>query len=112
MQGHRTGGARRCGSDFPRSREPGRGRLAADAVFTRSADDAAVWLLQLGSDATVRRQLASQEVPERVSLCGERHVRVRTAAIHLAFREHLLRRVLDVQRMLGNMVLFLSLIHI
>ena len=42
----------------------------------------------------------------RASLCGERHVRVRTAAIHLAFREHLLRRVLDVQRMLGNMVLF------
>ena len=64
--------------------EPARGRLRADAVFARSADDAAVWLLQPGADATARRQLASQEVPERASLCGERHVRVRTAAIHLA----------------------------
>ena len=76
--------------------EPARGRLVADAVFARCADAPAVWLLQPGADATARRQLASQQVPQRVSLCGERHVRVRTAAIHLAFREHLLRRVLDV----------------
>ena len=45
-------------------------------------------------------------LPQRSTICGSDHAPVRTAKIHTAFREKLLRRMLDAQKLLSNMVLF------
>ena len=46
------------------------------------------------------------EFPKVITACGTDHIPVRTAKIHAAFREKLLRQMLAGQRVLCNMVLF------
>ena len=66
-----------------------------------------VWYL---CDSTKTHQAAEDaalaSLPHRVTICGSDHTPVRTAKIHTAFREKLLRRMLDAQKVLSNMVLF------
>ena len=73
-------------------------RPAVSAKFQRQRGEH-VW--QLNEEATrVEHSLSDQSlasIPQRATICGTDHVPVRTAKIHTAFREKLLRRMLDAQ---------------
>ena len=54
----------------------------------------------------VSKEAQSHGFPQLANICQQTLVPVRTAKIHTTFREKLLRRIYDVQRILHNMVLF------
>jgi hypothetical protein len=58
--------------------------------------------------ATLRSRAAARlsQWPERAVFCGDTHVPPRTCKNRAVFRERLLRKVHDVHRVLGNLVLF------
>ena len=67
-----------------------------------------VWVLRRKATQQWGRFTDAQldAIPQQATICGTDHVPVRTAKIHTTFREKLLRRMLDGQRVLSNMVLF------
>ena len=71
-------------------------------------------LCPAGSDIDASRTLAADHDSENdCQLCVDgAHTVARTAKLHSKFRGDLLASMLDAERVVCNMVLFLSLIHI
>ena len=80
------------------------GPPARNCVYTRQEGEH-YWNLE-SVTTTHGKDCGTSGFPARVSICSTDHVPVRTAKVHTKFREKLLRRMLDAQRVLGNMVLF------
>ena len=82
-------------------------RRQVDARYERAQGER-IWSLCRKVTQRMRKvsdaELAA--IPERASICGTDHVPVRTAKLHITFREKLLRRMLEGQKVLSNMVLF------
>ena len=82
-------------------------RPRINAKYERSQGEH-VWRLCHNATQRLNRvedaQLAA--LPQRATICGTDHTLVRTAKIHTAFREKMLRRMYGAQKVLCNMVLF------
>ena len=76
-----------------------------DVEYVRTASDP-VLHRKVVRNRRDRRRAGGCSVPACVHLCGESHVPIRTAKIHTALRERVLRRMLDGCRVMSNMVLF------
>ena len=74
------------------------------ALYERFAGEVAWTRVSL----TLHRRAAARLSywPERAVVCGDDHVPPRTCKNRTVFRERLLRKVYDVHRILGNLVLF------
>jgi hypothetical protein len=73
-------------------------------LYARGRDDVVWTRLQLRLRSRAAANLSHW--PERAALCGDAHVPPKTCKNRAIFRERLLRRVHDVHRILGSLVLF------